>query len=134
MALYCALSVIVWLDLQGGGGSAAGTYSLLPDYNTYQPDSPSANRSRPSSSGGGSDSFCVASSSPTGVHSPLAASSSSGSRTARSSCCGDGVCEIALVLQQPSAAQLGDEQGVEGAADTTGTCKAAAGKGADDVL
>jgi hypothetical protein len=82
--------------LQGGG---AGRYCLLPDYSTYQPASPPGPHSRISSASDGSD--CPYAHSGSGSHSPTA--SSSGSRTARSSCCGDGVVEIALVLRAPSA-------------------------------
>lgn len=96
---------------------------MLPDYSTYQPASPPGPHSRDSSASDGSDSPYAHSAS----SSPMA--SSSGTRTARSSCCGDGVVEIALVLRAPSTkGGNGDGAGGQGASSR------AAGKEGKELL
>lgn len=114
-------------------GGAAG-YSVLPDYSSYQPASPPGRHSSMTPSGSDSSGSPFAhssggsSSSHNGSQSPTA--SSSGTRTARSSCCGDGVVEIALVLRTPSA-----DEGCEGADTGLGSSSKAAGKkGGDELL
>lgn len=119
------------------GGNAA-RYTLLPDYSTYQPASPTGAHSRALSASEGTDSFSThSSSSPTGAHSPTASSSgsSSGTRTARSSCCGDGVVEIALVLRAAGAQELGggEVQGDTGVELGQPGCKGGS-KGGVEVL
>jgi len=115
---------------------ASGGYTLLPDYSTYLPTFMSGGHSRTPSDSGSAESPFGPSGSPTGAHSPTA-SSSSGCHTARSSCCGDGVVEIALVLRAPGAeiaAGQEDPEAGEGATGPTGRVKAPGKAAGDDLL
>lgn len=118
------------------GLGAAGGYTLLPDYSTYLPTFISGGYSRTPSDSGSAESPFGPSDSPTGVHSPTA-SSSSGCRTARSSCCGDGVVEIALVLRASGpelAAGQEEAEAGESAAGLSGRVKATGKAAGDDLL